>query len=324
MAYRFLLEVPEALAADANVAVAEAGDAQVVLVRSAHGLGFDDPYADLTVAAHSLRVIDTLYGWFDALGASRPDVRIVLHGGDRIALEARDRGAMVAAIRRDQPWVERTLPKIGDHERDAFDPGFTEGANLREGRGADTSIDAAGGNAPASGAALDASWIAPGAVAERSGRRVALQTLNHIAARVADLAKAERFYTDFFDMELLGRARRGPGGRFAAVDGDYRWDGALAEGTEADVVFLRNGPVALALYRVGRGARLDRSAAMDHLSVGVDASTFATLRGEILMRSFETLATSTTGITFRDPFGLVWEVTIQGTPGLAGYVTGGA
>ena len=69
---------------------------------------------------------------------------------------------------------------------------------------------------------------------------------------------------------------------------------------------------------------MDRGAALDHLSVGVDASTFTTLRGEVLMRSFETLATSATGITFRDPFGLVWALTIQGTPGLADYATGGA
>ena len=41
-----------------------------------------EPYMDLTVAAHSLRVIDAVYEWFDTLGASRPDIRLVLHGGD--------------------------------------------------------------------------------------------------------------------------------------------------------------------------------------------------------------------------------------------------
>src|SRR3712207_2208235 len=147
MAYRFLLEVTEALAPEAGVAVEQAGDAQVLLVRSSHGLGFEDPYVDLTVAAHTLRVIDGLYDWFDALGASRPDVRIVLHGGERLALEAHDRGALVAAIRRDQPWVERSIPKVGEHE-DEEATGFTQGVGLREGQARDTSIDAAGGNAP--------------------------------------------------------------------------------------------------------------------------------------------------------------------------------
>ena len=31
-------------------------------------------------------------------------------------MEAVDRARMVALIRRDQPWVERTIPHIGDHE----------------------------------------------------------------------------------------------------------------------------------------------------------------------------------------------------------------
>jgi len=55
-----------------------------------------------------------------------------------------------------------------------------------------------------------------------------------------------------------------------------------------------------------------------HISVGVDATTFTTLKGEILMRSLETLATGETTITFRDPFGLAWEIAVQGTPSLTG------
>ena len=306
MAYRFLLEVPRALAADAGIAVDRAGDAQVLLVRDSHGLGFDDPYVDLTVAAHTLRIVDSLYDWFDALGASRPDLRIVLHGGERLALESLDRGAMVAAIRRDQPWVERTIPKVGDHEEEAFTTAFTEGAGLREGQARVTAVDAAG-------AALDPSWVAPGAVAVREPeRRVLLRALNHVAVQVNDLARAERFYTEFFAMELVGRARRGPRGAYEAVDGDYRWDEALRTGTEADVSFVASGPLTLALQRAGRGARLERGL-VDHLSVAVDAATFTDLRGQVLMRPLTVLRTSDAAIAFQDPFGLTWEVTVRGT-----------
>jgi catechol 2,3-dioxygenase-like lactoylglutathione lyase family enzyme len=313
MAYRFLLEVPEALAAQAAVAVDGSGDSQVILVRDSHGLGYDHPYVDLTVAAHTLRVVDRLYDWFDALGASRPDLRIVLHGGERLALEAHDRGEMVAAIRRDQPWVERTIPKVGDHEEEAFTTAFTEGAGLREGQTRVTAVDAAGGNAPAAGAELDPSWVAPGAVAVREPeRRVLLRALNHVAVQVNDLARAERFYTDFFAMELVGRARRGPRGAYEAVDGDYRWDEALRTGTEADVSFVASGPLTLALQRAGRGARLERGL-VDHLSVAVDAATFTDLRGQVLMRPLTVLRTSDAAIAFQDPFGLTWEVTVRGT-----------
>src|SRR5262245_60712963 len=116
MAYRFLLEVPETLAAEAGIAVGEAGDADVVVVRDSHATEYDEPYLDLTVAAQSLLVIDHLYQWFDSIGASRPDIRLVLHSGDKLTFEAHDASSMVAAIRRDQPWVERSIPKIGEHE----------------------------------------------------------------------------------------------------------------------------------------------------------------------------------------------------------------
>lgn len=299
MAYRFLLEVPEALAAEGAEAVEGAGDAQVILVRDSHGQGFDDPYVDLTIAAHSLRVIDTLYDWFDTRGASRPDIRLVLHGGERLTLEEHDRGAMVAAIRRDQPWVERSIPKIGDHEpSDALVAG------------PDTRIDAAGGNAP--GVASAVAVAPPGLPEPNASRGVRLLGFNHIAVQVADLAKAERFYREFFGMTLAGRARRDGAGGYEPVNGDYGWEEAVRTGTEADVSMLDNGPISLALHRVGRGARLDQGI-LDHISVIVDSGTYATLRGEVLMRSMQTLATRVGSFTFRDPFGIAWEITARGS-----------
>lgn len=294
MAYRFLLEVPATLVEDASIAVERTGDAQVVVVRNSHGLGFDDPMVDLTVAAHSLLVIDSLYEWFDSLGASRPDIRLVLHGGDRLSLEATDQGGMVAAIRRDQPWVERSLPRIGDHV-------------IEDSAGTQRVATAT----PATGGATSAVAAVERQVVGTAGRRgIIVRAVNHVAIRVLDLVKAEAFYTEFFGMELVGRARRGPGGTLEPLNGDYRGESARASGTEADITTLRNGPLTLALQRVGRGVRLEVDSVLDHVSIGVDATTFATLKGEVLMRGFVTLAVGPTSIAFRDPFGLAWEVTV--------------
>ncbi|MGH2534982.1 MAG: VOC family protein [Thermomicrobiales bacterium] len=291
MAYRFLVEVPESLADQANIAVGEAGDAQVVVVRP-HGRIYDELYADLTVAAHSLRVVDTLYRWFDDLGGSRPDVRIVLHSGERVSLEEHDRGAMVGAIRRDQPWVERTIPKIGEHDTLETVAGSREEASTQPG-GARALV------------------VTPTLEAPAAERPMRVRELNHIALRVQDLAKAERFYTDFLAMDLLGRARSGPNGLLQALDGSYAWDEAVRTGTEADVSYLRNGPLTLALHWLGRGARLERSL-LDHISIRLDATAFTELKGQVLVRSFEMLATAETAFMFRDPFGFVWEVTLHG------------
>jgi catechol 2,3-dioxygenase-like lactoylglutathione lyase family enzyme len=296
-----LLEVPESLAAAAQATVDEAGDAQVLVARTSHGLGYDESYMDLTVAAHSLRVVDTVYDWFDTLGASRPDIRLVLHGGDRLLLEAHDRGAMVAAIRRDQPWVERTMPKIGEHEPEGYD---TELAGVEREQVAGGVIERV---APVGSLVVPYAGEEP---AQAPMRRVHIRAVNHLAVRVLDLAKAERFYTDFFGMELLGRARRVGQGRAEALNGDYRWDEAIRTGTEADVTYLRNGPLTLALERVGRGARLERYTVLDRISLAVDGTTFTRLKGEILMRSYETIALSETSIVFRDPYAVPWELTV--------------
>ena len=96
MAYRFLLETPADLADAASIAIQRVDDAQVVLIRPSHGLGVDDPYVDTTVAAHSLRVVDSLYDWYESIPAPRPALRIDLHGGERHPLEMNDRARMVA------------------------------------------------------------------------------------------------------------------------------------------------------------------------------------------------------------------------------------
>jgi hypothetical protein len=83
MAYRFLLEVPETLADAASIAVERVDDAQVLVARPSHGLGVDDPYVDMTVAAHSLRVVDSIFDWYESMSPPRGEVRMVLHGGER-------------------------------------------------------------------------------------------------------------------------------------------------------------------------------------------------------------------------------------------------
>jgi catechol 2,3-dioxygenase-like lactoylglutathione lyase family enzyme len=277
MAYRFLLEVPETLAAEAGVAVGEAGDAEVVVVRDSYRTDFDMPYLDLTVAAQSLRVVDNLYGWLDSIGSERPDIRLVLHSGEKLPLAEQDKGSVIASIRRDQPWVERSIPKIGEHEVE--DP---------------TSADkrhAAVAVAPAAAPAVE------------TERDVVIRQLNHIALQVADLPKAEAFYSSLFSMELAGRGRRSANGELELLE----------DGAQANISFLRNGPLTIALEGVGRGARLEPSI-LSHISIRVDAVTFTNLKGQALMRSFEMLMSTQTAFAIRDPFSVVWEITLYGAP----------
>jgi catechol 2,3-dioxygenase-like lactoylglutathione lyase family enzyme len=142
-------------------------------------------------------------------------------------------------------------------------------------------------------------------------RPIQLRALNHVAIRVNELEKAEAFYTSFFGMAVIGRARRGPTGGYRPVATGYDPRTAFASDSEADVTFLASQALTFALRRVGRGDRVETNAVLDHISVDVDIHGFAELRAEVLMRNFDVLMLAPQALTFRDPFGVVWEVTLD-------------
>ncbi|MGH2551527.1 MAG: VOC family protein [Thermomicrobiales bacterium] len=289
MAYRFLLEVPESLADEAGAAVGAAGDAQIVVRRSkSHSLNYDDPYVDMTAAAHSLDVVQTLFSWMEGFRPNPPEIGIVLHSGERLALKEHSRASLVAAIRRDQPWVERTAPKIGDHEEDYGSTGTI--ATVRSSRSA----------------TLEPAF----ALLEAPAKAVSIRALNHIALRVVSIRRAEEFYTDLFEMDVLGRTVI-VGRDQEAVSTDFTWN--TAGETGADISYLQNGPLVLAIHRVGLGARIERSL-LEHISLRLDASSFTRIKGQVLMRGYEIVAQTETDFAFRDPNNVVWDLDLAGNP----------
>lgn len=302
MAYRFLLEVPESLAADASVAVALAGDAQVLVERNSHGLGFDDPYVDLTVAAHSLGVIGILYDWAQDIGVKRPEnrnsIRIVLLNGGRISLHDVDQAALVAAVRRDQPWVERSVPKIGEHERNDVTESLLQ-------RGKDPLL-------PEANRSLATATAAPATTIQHvemieTDEELTSGGITYAVIPVLRLEPAERFYNDVFGLQLQQRLRRSGDG-WEALDAGYHHGAAEDDNIEADLVFLHNGPLNIALQRAGRAARLDYSRVSNEIGVAVDAATGSRLKAIVLMRGYTMLTSTASAFAFRDPFGVVWDV----------------
>jgi catechol 2,3-dioxygenase-like lactoylglutathione lyase family enzyme len=142
-------------------------------------------------------------------------------------------------------------------------------------------------------------------------RRIAIEDVNYLAVNVMELRRAEQFYTDLFEMEVVARTRSEPDGSYRLLSPDYSPDEAVLRGEEADDSFLRNGPLTIALHRVGAGARLERSL-LDRVSIRVDGQTFNRLRGIIMMRQYEMLGGGTTYFSFRDPYGVPWEITVPG------------
>ncbi|HQY29977.1 MAG TPA: VOC family protein [Thermomicrobiales bacterium] len=288
MAYRFLLEVPEDRIDEANVVVGGVRDAQVVLVRNPHGMGFADPYADVTVACHTLAVIEAIYDWYESAGVAKPALAIVLHSGERVALAGNDRREMIRRIRRDQPWVEHTLPKIGDHMRDIV-PGQPPAASAL--------AAVPGFDVPALQPVLSPT------------RQLTIHGQREVAVDVPDLDRAERYYVDFLGMTVFGRERRDAKGFMHLVEDDYNHTRALSEGTEADVSYLGNGGVSMALIRVGRGARLTRSAEPP-IALTVAHETFLEIKGHALIRGVEIDGDGERQLAARDIYGLVWTFAV--------------
>ena len=86
----------------------------------------------------------------------------------------------------------------------------------------------------------------------------------------------------------------------------------MQTGELADITFLSNGALTVAAQRMGLGVRLSHGA-VDLVSLGVDARTFATLKGEALMRPLTILRSGVASFVFRDPFDVDWEVAVIGS-----------
>lgn len=301
MAYRFLLEVPASLAADANAAVTDAGDAQVVVERPGHGLGFDETHVDLTVAAHSLRIVDTIYAWAADVGATRSDSRamigIVLLSGKRLNVAEVDRAGLIAAIRRDQPWVERAVPKIGDHERVQFAVG-SAGAAAQQASVAAAALAVA--ERPAS-AVVEVDYI-------DAEDEVNIGSTTYAVMQVMNLAHAERFYHETLGLDIVRRMRQDDRGEWQELGADYDHETASHTLTEADLSFMSSGPLNIALSRAGRAAYLDYNTVMNELHITLEPTVAARLNALVLTRNYTLLDRAGRSFTFRDPFGVVWNV----------------
>lgn len=294
MAYRFMLETPMAYSSEAEIAISKTPNVQIVMNRASFADGFDSPRAALTVAAADLTVIHSLYQWLENSNP-RPDMRFVFYSGRRVDLNDLDEGALIAAIRRDQPWVERTIPKIGDHIPQPW-------------IGPEASRGTAAMNAAIAGdreSFMEESNIA------NAPSQIVIESVNYLAINVTDLPRAEAFYHDLFGLNIIARTKSDADGNYRLLSSDYNAVDAVLSGEQADDSFMRNGALLIALHRLGRGARLERTM-IDRVSIRVDAETFNRLRGLVLMRNYEHLGGGHTYFAFRDPYGVPWEVTMAG------------
>lgn len=301
MAYRLLLEVPDRLVDQANIAVGLVGDAQVLLARNSHGLTFDDPYQDLSVVAHSLTVVYQLFDWVDGLDHQRDRIAIVLHSGQRLLLPETPPDVVVAAVRHDQPWVEPSIPKIGDHVEDELAPDDWPVPPV------DTTGELM--------AAEDMPAIRP------DSTEIVVEGTDYPVVRVNNLRRAEEFYRQVFGLRIQRRFRLNRQGALIEVEGPVDWATADRLGVAPVLSFLSNDRIRIALRNVGIGIRLDLQSFANRLAATVDPDTLTRVRAEVLMGGHTLLSQSDDSLTFRDPMGVTWDLTTREIPKLASAAT---
>lgn len=290
MAYRFVLDVPEVVHDDAKVAITSVRDAQILIDRHPHP-ATPDPVvttadvalnrAELTVVAHTLNVIDALYAWMQESDINQ-DVFIDAHKGARLHLPDYDALTLRRMIQGDQYWFENSIPRIH-----YVDPVFMEGGSLVA-------------EVPYGGR------TASNAVALPAENRVDLGGIDHVAIRVRDMPMAERWYQEFFGMNVVYRARR-EGDRWQHLPNDYDWVASIQTGVFPEIVRMENGPVCLLLIAAGMGAVMHENR-VAYVSVSAPTETLNALRGRALFASYTVQEDSTRSFRFIDPFGVTWQI----------------
>ncbi len=310
MAYRFLLEVPDALYEQANVVITAAPDADIVDVHEGIGGDFDNPGKTVTLVAYSLDIVYRLDAWYrdvERAGEDTAPVNYLLTDGRRLPVAAAEVGDTIAGIRRDQPWVERTIPKIGDHTtRSGPASALTTPVATLEAREAGVAI----ANAPTF---ANVTILATDDPAEH--RTITIDDVLMLHLEMIDLDRPEHMYAEVLGAKVVGRANRDGKGGWTWLDAGYDTEQEAQFGTEPDFAFLQNGALTVALERMGRAYPLPVFAHVPQpIRLLVDDASFERIKAEVLVRNWNVYDLSTPGVFgFRDPFGYTWSVHHEST-----------
>jgi catechol 2,3-dioxygenase-like lactoylglutathione lyase family enzyme len=134
-----------------------------------------------------------------------------------------------------------------------------------------------------------------------------IQAFDHVALRVASIQRAETFYHEFLEMDVMARARRS-GDNWEIMPVDFDWTVGLNTGFYPELVVLRNGPVNLLLLNAGHGAVMIEPR-LAHIGLLVSSETLGFLRGTVLIRSYPVVQDDLHAFRFRDPYGITWHLT---------------
>jgi hypothetical protein len=124
---------------------------------------------------------------------------------------------------------------------------------------------------------------------------------------VARIDRAERFYHDLFEMDIVCRAWRQDDESWDVTTEQIDWPGVLINGYYPELVVLRRPDWTLVLHGMGRGQVL-KSPKVGDAEVPVSPDAMRRLRARILIKSYTVVEDTPDRFAFRDPFAVVWTL----------------
>ena len=130
--------------------------------------------------------------------------------------------------------------------------------------------------------------------------------VRHIALVVPDLRAAESFYQSVFGMDLIGREAELADGQWYTLPFDKGWDDAQAAGIELGMLALRKDGLVLALFRGDASP-----GQVPFIGLTMPAAEIAGVRAR-LPSDAQILGSARGWLEFRDPYGIMWQVSAPG------------
>lgn len=131
--------------------------------------------------------------------------------------------------------------------------------------------------------------------------------IRHIAIFVPDLRKAEAYYQQIFDMQIVGRESMLSDGQWYSLPPDRGWQDAEQAGFTIGMLALRHGAFTLALFPGD-----PQPVQLYIIGLNMPADKISAVRGR-LPEDTEVCQDEPDALTFQDQYAIVWQIYPPGT-----------
>lgn len=127
---------------------------------------------------------------------------------------------------------------------------------------------------------------------------------------VARIDRAEHFYHDLFEMDVVCRAWRQDDDSWKVTTEEIDWPSLLIYGEYPELVVMQRPGWTIVLHGMGRGQIL-KSPKVGDAIVPVPLQTLRKIRARVLIKAYTVVEDRPERFAFRDPYAVVWTLVLD-------------